>query len=166
MKDVYKNPNFYYILVPAVLALWPLLIGAVYLPSARSNFEQEQAQYDEAQKTITEILTLDPDRLQSADAKGRAAEFEYATEVDKVARSCGIPPSACELSSKPTRTSKGQTTQSCRIALKEVDIATLARFLSELQLRWVDLHCETIMLTKLKGLPDSWKVDLNFKYYY
>jgi hypothetical protein len=166
MKDVYKNPNFYYILVPVILALWPLLVWAVYLPGAHNKFDEEQGQYDEAQKIITEILTLDPDRLQSPDAKGRAAGFEYAAEVDKVARLCGIPPSAVEISSKPKRPAKGQTTQNCRVVLKEVNIATFAKFLSELQLRWVDLHCENIALRKLKGLPDSWKVDLNFKYYY
>ena len=32
MKDVYKNPILYYILVPVVVALWPLLVWSVYLP--------------------------------------------------------------------------------------------------------------------------------------
>jgi len=28
------------------------------------------------------------------------------------------------------------------------------------------LQCDTVTLTKKKGLPDMWKVDLDFKYYY
>ncbi|MHC4624529.1 MAG: hypothetical protein ACYS4W_11580 [Planctomycetota bacterium] len=147
MKDVYKNPNLYYVLVPVVLAMWPLLVWAVYLPGAERKFGEEKEQSEEARKKITEILTLDPGRLTSTGADGHAAEFEYATEVDKVARSCGIPASAYQLISKPKRRAKGQTTQNCRVVLKEVDIADLT-------------------LTKLKGLPDAWKVGLNFKYYY
>ncbi|HUW20465.1 MAG TPA: hypothetical protein VMW16_14305 [Sedimentisphaerales bacterium] len=165
MKDAYKNPMLYYVLVPVLLALWPILVWAVYLPKAEAGFKDDKGQYEKAEKTITEILTLAPDRLVSVDAKGAAAQFEYAAEVDKVARLCNIS-SGVELSSKPIRVTKGQKSQNCHVVLKEIEIATFAKFLSTLQLRWPNLQCETMTLTKKKGLPDAWKVDLDFKYYY
>ena len=166
MKDIYKNPTLYYILVPVVVVLWPLLVWAVYLPDAEENWQDEKAQYNKAQKIIEEILNIDPDRLAFVDSKTNAAEFDYANVVDRVATSCKISSTNYELSSKPTRTSKGQKTQSCHVELKQVDITRFARFLSTIQLRWANLQCENVTLTKGKGRPDMWKVDLDFKYYY
>ncbi len=34
IKEIYKNPMFYYILVPALAAFWPVIIWGVYLPGA------------------------------------------------------------------------------------------------------------------------------------
>jgi len=166
MKDIYKNPTLYYILVPVVVVLWPLLVWAVYLPDAEENWQDEKAQYNKAQKIIEEILNIDPDRLAFVDSKTNAAEFDYANVVDRVATSCKISSTNYELSSKPTRTSKGQKTQSCHVELKQVDITRFARFLSTIQLRWANLQCENVTLTKGKGRPDMWKIDLDFKYYY
>ena len=166
MKDIYKNPILYYILVPTMVVLWPLLVWAVYLPDAEENWQAEKAQYNKAQKIIEEILNVDPDRLAFVDSKTSAAEFEYANVVDRVATSCKISSTNYELSTKPTRTSKGQKTQSCHVELKQVDITRFARFLSTIQLRWANLQCENVTLTKGKGRPDTWKVDLDFKYYY
>ena len=166
MKDIYKNPTLYYILVPVMVVLWPLLVWAVYLPDAEDNWQDEKNQYSKAQKIIEEILNVDPDRLAFVDSKTSAAEFEYANVVDRVATSCKISSTNYELSTKPTRTSKGQKTQSCHVELKQVDITRFARFLSTIQLRWANLQCENVTLTKGKGRPDTWKVDLDFKYYY
>ena len=166
MKDIYKNPFSYYILVPIVVALWPLLVWVVYLPEAEHNWNLEKARYTKAQKVIEQILTLDPDRLEFADSKAGAAEFDYATAIDGIARQCKISSGNYKRSTKPKRTSKGQKTQNCHVVLKDVDIARFARFLSTIQLRWASLQCERVTLTKKKGLPDVWKVDLDFKYYY
>ena len=59
MKDIHKNPIFYYILVPAVLALWPLFVGLVNLPASEQSLKNERAQYLQAQKKIKEILDMD-----------------------------------------------------------------------------------------------------------
>ncbi len=166
MKDIYKNPTLYYILVPIIIALWPLFVWGVYLPEAERDWNIEKAEYKKAQSIMLEILKIDPDRLTFANSSNSAAEFDYANAVDKVAGSCGIPSTNYELSSKPIRTSKGQKTQNARVVLKEVDIKRFANFLSAIQLRWANLQCENITLTKKKGLPDTWKVDLGFKYYY
>ena len=62
MKEIYKNPNFYYILVPAMLALWPLIAGGVYLPAAERGSKAEMKDYEDARSRVDEILKLDPGR--------------------------------------------------------------------------------------------------------
>ncbi|HUT28470.1 MAG TPA: hypothetical protein VMX13_01665 [Sedimentisphaerales bacterium] len=166
MRDIYRNPTLYYILVPVVVAVWPLLVWGVYLPNADDKWDDDSKQYTEALKTIEKILELDEGRLEFADSQKTAEQFEYAIAVDRVTRSCGISSKDYELSSKPIRTSRGQKIQSCHVVLKQVDITSLARFLSTLQLRWPKLQCEILKLTKIKGLRDAWKVDLDFTYYY
>ena len=65
-------------------------------------------------------------------------------------------------------TSGGQENQSATVNLREVGITEFAEFLSMIQLRWVNLQCERVKLTKKQNLPgnDLWDVDINFKYYY
>lgn len=166
MKDIYRNPILYYILAPAILALWPLLIWAVYLPEAENSWKNENDQYNDGQQIIEQILNVDPDRLQFADSKTDAAEFDYAVAVERTANVYGIPPTSYRLSTGIITTSGGQKSQSANVVLKQVDIARFARFLSAIQLRWTNLQCSRVKLTRKKGLPDSWDVDLEFKYYY
>ena len=166
MKQIYKNPTLYYILVPVIVALWPLFIWGVYLPAARHNWQVERAQYSDANSIIGEILALDPDRLEFADSQKTAAEFDYASAVERIASSCGIPPTSYRLSSGIIMVSEGQKSQSAKVGLKQVDVTKFAKFLSTLQLRWANLQCAQVKLTKKKGLPDIWDVDLDFKYYY
>jgi len=166
MTDIYKNPTLYYILVPIIAALWSLLVWGVYLPNAERNWQTEKAQYNKAQSIIAEILTFDPDRLEFADSKTGAAEFDYASAVEKIASLCRIPSTNYKLSSRPIMNSGGQKSQSAQVSLKQVDIVKFAKFLSTIQLRWANLQCAKVKLTKKKGPPDAWDVDLEFKYYY
>jgi len=166
MKDIYKNPILYYILVPSLAALWPLLVWAVYSPAAQDNLKEEMKQYEEAQAKIDTILDSDPTRLELADPNKTADRFDYDTAVSDVARRCKIPATNYTVSSKPVRTSSGKKSQSAKVVLKQVNIAVFADFLSKIQLRWASLECENVTLTKKKGLADMWKVDLDFKYYY
>ena len=166
MKDIYKNPVLYYVLVPCLAALWPLLVWAVYLPAAESDLEDGIAGYKKAQVTIDAILDRDPDRLENDDPNKAAEKFDYATAVSNVASRCRIAATNYTVSSKPVRVSSGKKSQSAKVVLKEVSIASFADFLSKIQLRWADLECESVTLTQKKGLVDVWKVDLDFKYYY
>lgn len=166
MKEIYKNLTLYYIIVPVIAALWPLLIWGVYLPAAKHNWQVEKAQYNKAQSIMAEMLALDPERLTFADLQDAAAEFDYASAVEKTAGLCGIPPTGYKLSSGRITTSGGQKSQSAKVGLKQVDITKFAKFLSTIQLRWANLQCAGVKLTKKKGLPDTWDVDLDFKYYY
>ena len=168
MKDVYRNPVFYYILAPVVMALWPLLVWGVYLPKAERNWKSEKAEYNQAQRIMTEILTLDPERLEFADPNSSTVEFAYATAVQRIASLCRIPPSNYKLSSGIiiASTSNDQKSQSAKVDLEDDNITQFARFLSTIQLRWPNLQCGQMKLNKIKGSPDKWDVDLQFKYYY
>lgn len=166
MNQIYKNPTFYHILVPIIVALWPLFIRTVYLPEAKRSWQNEKTDYKKAQDIIAGILALDPGRLEFADSKTSAAEFDYANVVEKIADLFGIPSTNYKLSSGPIIKSGGQKSQSAKVILQEVDIARFAKFLSMIQLRWANLQCAQLKLDKRKGLPDTWGVDLEFKYYY
>ena len=166
MKDIYKNPMLYYILVPCLVALWPLLVWAAYLPGAKRDYKQEKAQYKEAEVKILTILGRDSTRLELTDPNKTADKFYYATAVSDIARKCGISAMNYTTSSKPIRTSSGKKSQSAEVVLKQVDITSFATFLSKIQLRWANLQCDSVTLTQKKGLVDAWKVDLDFKYFF
>ncbi|MHC4264533.1 MAG: hypothetical protein ACYSUK_01205 [Planctomycetota bacterium] len=165
MKDLLKNPILYYILIPIVVGSWPLLITTVYLPKSKANWYDMKSQYLEAQITIQEILKLDPDRLKFADSANKNEKFDYATAVEKVASEHSIPPTKYTLRSGAIITTREQTTQNARISIKEVDITKFTQFLSSLQLQ-PGIQCTNIQLTKQKNAPDSWDIDLEFKYYF
>jgi len=164
MKDIYRNKTFYFVVGAVVLALWPLLMGAVYLPRAEKAFDNEREQYRKAEKTIMQILEVDPDRL---DYKETAAgeEFDYASAVEKVASSHNITANKYKFSSGMIIKSGGRKTQSAKIVLDDVSILQIAKFLSTMETRWSDLECSSVKLTKSKATPDGWKADLDFKYY-
>jgi len=167
MKDIYKNPLFYYVLVPAVLALWPLLVWGVYIPRTEKNWENQKKAYEKSKKLIDEILTIDKERLEYSSGKAGTEEFDYVVAIDKIARKCGIPASKYTISSKPARRSAdGQKTQSAMVSLDGVSIKTLSEFLSTITLRWANLQCERIKIDKQRGLDDIWDVDMDLKYYF
>lgn len=166
MKELYRNPTLYYVLIPVIVSLWSLFMWGVSLPAAERKWQAEKARYSKAQKIISEILALDPERLEFADAETATAEFDYAIAVEKTASSCKIQSANYKLSSGPIMTSGGQRSQNAKVTLKQVDITKFAKFLSTIQLRWANLQCTKVKLTKKKGLPDDWDVDLDFKYYY
>ena len=166
MKDIYRNPMLYYILVPCLAALWPLLVRVVYLPAVRNNLIEEMKQYEEAKEKIDVILGRDPTRLELADPNKTADKFDYASAVDSAARKCSISAANCTVSTKAIRTSSGKKSQNATVVLKQVNIARFADFLAKMQLSWASLECEKVTLTEKKGLADVWKVELDFKYYY
>lgn len=168
MKDIYKNPILYYIAVPIIVGLWPLLVWAVYLPAAQKDVKGQMDQYKQAEPIMMEILTLEPDRLEFADSNDTTADFTYGEAVDRVASMCRIPPSNYNLNSTTVLTQKDQKSQSASLDLKQIDIRKFARFLSMIQLRWANLQCERLKLTKKQNLPDNdmWDVRIELKYYY
>jgi len=168
MKELYKNPTLYYLLVPAAIAVWPLLVWGLYLPQSKEILSDEVMYSKEGQVTALEILWLDPERLSFADANDTGDEFSYATAVDKVAGMCGIPASKYKLSTGPLMKKDKQRTQSAHLRFDQVSVVPFAKFLSLMQLRWSALQCDEIKLNKVKaeGQPDLWTVDVDFKYYF
>jgi hypothetical protein len=167
MKDIYKNPITYYIAVPVILLIWPLAVKFVYIPKVEDNWQKAKTDWLNAEKDIDEIVNkLDPERLDYADSNNIKAEFDYVTVVVGVTKECGIADQNYTISNKPTRRSQGRKTKSARVMLQEVDIKKFAKFMTILQLRWASLQCEGITLTKIKGVKDSWKADIDFVYYF
>lgn len=135
--------------------------------TVQRRWESSWAEYDKVQAIITEILNIDPDRLDFAGSKKSDAEFDYAVVVEKIASLCGIPSADYKLSSGPIITSTdGQKSQRAKIVLQQVDIKRFSEFLTTLQFRWASLQCTQLKLQQKKGLKDKWEVDLDFVYYH
>jgi hypothetical protein len=165
-KEFYKNPLFYYIAVPVIAVGWVLLIWTVRLPQAQRRWELSRDEYTRAQEIMTEILNIDPDRLDFAGSKETDSEFDYAVVVEKTASLCRIPSTGYKLSSGPMITSGGQRSQRAKMVLQQVDMTRFAEFLTTIQFRWASLQCTQLKLKHKKGLKDKWDVDLDFAYYY
>jgi len=167
MREVYKNPMLYYVLIPVLVGLWPLLVWGVYLPQAEHSREVEGGLCVEGQTCIIEILKLDPERVAPIDGKPPiAGPFDYGSAVTRVANLCKIPPSNCPYNIQGQMTSGGKKRQDARVELKSVGVVQAAKFLWTMQSMWATLQCEDIKLTKKKGTPDQWDVDFRFIYYY
>jgi hypothetical protein len=168
MKDIYKNPILYYIAIPVIVGLWPLLVWAIYLPNAQEDIKELMNQHEKAKPSMIQILTLEPDRLEFADTNDTTVDFTYGDAIERIASLCRIPPSKYNVSTGMIITAHDQKSQSASIDLKEVDIRKFAKFLSMLQLRWSNLQCERLKLTKKQNLPDNdlWDIDIELKYYY
>lgn len=114
MKEIYKNKILYYILVPVLIGLWPLLVWAVYLPRAERQLNSDTELYEKAQKNIESILAIDPERLRLADEKTKTTEFDYVNEVYRVAAMSRIPQDNFKINSGVIMTSGEQKSQSTR----------------------------------------------------
>lgn len=166
MKDIYKKPLFYYVLLTVLAGLWPLWLSVLGLPGAKDSYKKETGQYNEAQKLIGEVLDLDSQRLDYAKTKKDDDAFDYTTAIDQVTRFCGIAPSDYKLSSSPVRKMKGgQKSQDAAMAIDRIDIERFAKFLSVIHMRWANLQCTNITLANIKGERNVWKADVRFMYY-
>jgi len=167
MRDILRNPVFYYLLIPALIAVWPAMLWFTYLPKAQAAQEKEVTQYKEAEKKIEEILILDPDRVIIANVGKDNKEFSYAEAIYEIARACDIPASNCSHSTGAVIKSKERNKQTARITITGISIVKISRFISMMKLRWKNLQCTSLTLTPEKGSsPDKWKADIKFVYYY
>jgi len=166
MKDKLKNPITYYVAVSLVVALWPLLLWGVYIPNANQKLQQKIQDAKDSELLMLEIYILDPERKDYAQKTNSGDEFDYAVVIQSIAESCNIPPAKYKLSSRPPA-KKGETkTQAANVTLEQLSVLKISQFISKIQFRWHNLKCTRLKLTKLKGLNDSWKADLEFVYYF
>jgi len=166
VKEIYKKPIFYYVLVPIVFGLWPIWLFTMGLPGSKKSLDKEINDYTEARKLIGEVLDLDPQRLDYAKTKKTGESFDYTTAIDQATRVCKILPTDYKISSSPIRTIKGgQKNQDAAMTIDKIEIEKLTRFLSVMHMRWSSLQCTNLTLAKIKGEKDAWKVDMRFIYY-
>ena len=166
MRDLHRNPMLYYLLIPVMIGMWPLLVWAVYLPAAERSREADYDLLLEGQTNIMGILEIDPQRTNAADPNRVVGEFAYGKAKDSAANQCGILPGKHSLSVGNIIVLSGKKRQDARVKLTDVSIVQAARFLSLMQSTWANLTCETMELTRKKGMPDQWEVNFEFVYYY
>ena len=161
MKDIFKQPMLYYIVVPVILLLWPVMVWLVHIPNTAQNWQDAEKSYVKSQKVMGDILKMDSARLDYGKLK-KSSEFDYSVALDTAAKRVGLPFAGYTFTSKPIR----KKTQQCQVTIQQTDITKFAKFLSTLQFTWADLQCEKVTLTKKQGLPDAWKIVVSLKYYY
>ena len=164
MKDYYKNPNFYYILIPVAMMVWALLARTVLLPEAEAQWQKQVQENKDARLLITKILALDPDRINYAQQKDKVVEFDYSAAVEQFAKTCRIATSNYKLTARPIVKRGDKKTQIGDLIIKSVDIETFAKFLSSMLIRWPNLQCNQLNFTKLKNAKDLWQVKIKFTY--
>lgn len=161
MRDLYKNPMLYYILVPLAALAWPASMWVKYLPAMTEQRETWKGYVEDANDLILEILTLDPDRLNYAKTEGEGVVFEYETAVDTVARSLRMDK---QVELRPS--ARQGNRQGAEVSLKNIGIVQCSQFLSSLQMHWNGLQCNRLGLTNKKTTKDRWDVTMSFVYYY
>ena len=166
MKEYFKNPNFYYTIIPLAAAFWTVFAWSVSLPAAEKNWDRKQKQYKDSQGWVTKILELAPQRLDYQTQKGASRQFDYSAAVDQFAKACRIPETDYTLQAGRETKRGGRRTKSANVKIKPVDVERFAQFLSKMLFQWPDLQCEQLKLTKEKGGPDVWKADMKLTYYY
>lgn len=162
LNDLHKNPMLYYVLVPLAAAVWPFLLYSQTLPQAQKELDKEKSYVVDVNNLVQQILTLDPMRLRDPNARATGGRtFDYATEVDRVAKVCGIG----SYESRPEKVmDKNRKTQSASVSLNNVGLVKIALFISTLLGDWTDLECTKIELDLNKNEKDVWKVKLGFNY--
>lgn len=167
MRELHKNPMLYYLLIPVLVGIWPLLVWGVYLPRAEHQREIESSQCVQGQTTVMGILEIDPDRPNMTTKNVMPLEFSYTAAVGRVANLCKIPDSGWACAAGNIMVSSGKKRQDARVKLTAVSISQVAKFISTIQSMWPSrLTCENLKLQKKKGMPDQWDIDFSFLYYY
>ncbi len=164
MREIYRNPMLYYLLAPILVAVWPLLVRAVYLPEAERASGNELALCLEGQNCILDILKYDPERKPDAGGPVVSGEFQFPNAFDRVANVCRIPSTSYNQTTSPAQTVNNKKTQNGQVTLTNVGIVQAAEFLSTIQSMWVNLKCERLKLTRKEGPPDQWDAEMVFWY--
>lgn len=166
MKAILKNPNLYYILAPALAAVWALLAGVIFYPGSVKAYEEEiRPEYELSQDWIEKILTIQPERLNAIESRtGRP--FDFGEVVTALTQEYDIHTSRYTLNVRGEVNRGGKNARSATMDIKDIDVARLARFLSTMLTNWPELECEKLTLEKAKTGKDNWNVDMTLTYYY
>ncbi len=162
MKDYFKNPNLYYIAVPIAVTAFVIFVIAFSLPAANRKWQKQQEDDKRAKQLITNIVRLDPERLNYKARKGGSGDFDYSEAVEEITKLVKIP--SANFRGGKTLRSGGKKRKSADISIEPVNIETLSRFISQILLRWPDLECDRLSIDKLPAGKDSWKASMRFIY--
>ena len=167
MKDILKKYSIYiYIILPVIIAIWPALVLAMYLPAAQDQLKNDIKAYSDANDLMLDILLLSPERVEPDDPNEEKVEFLFDNVIVEVATSCGIHPSKYDWNTGKDIETKGSKTKTASVTLSKIDVTSFAKFLSVIQTRWPKLVCNKVKLTKKPNTPNEWDINLEFKYFY
>ena len=166
MKDYYKQANLYFIAVPLAATVFVIFVAAISLPAASRKWKNKQEDYSKAEDLIRKIVALDPERLNYKAKKGSSGEFDYSTAVVEITKLVKIASSNYSLRGHGVTKSGGKLRKSADITIEKVNIETLARFISQILLRWPDLQCDRLSIDTDPGGKDLWKATMKFVYTY
>ncbi len=167
MKIFHKNPNFYYVIIPAIFAVWATFTWLISLPAAGENWKKQKKEFESAQQIVTRILEVAPEKLDYEKEEKKAKEFDYFNVVDEFAKQWKIPASSYSLKvGKETKRSGRQIVKSATLSIKPVDMGKFINFLSSILSQWHKLQCDEITLTKQKSGKNVWKIDVKLVYYF
>jgi len=167
MKEHLRNPLFYMIAVPALTGLWMLYAWALAYPSSVQKWTDSKTEYEEAQKTLEQILRIEPQRLTFKQEKSQTTNFDYTNVIDQFTEQFGIASDNYTLNVRDATKKAGKTVKSADMSIKTIDIENFCKFLSAVLTRWPELECETLRLDRLPTGKNAWKVvNVHFTYYY
>lgn len=167
IKKYIKNPLFYYIAIPAVMALWAFLAGIIFYPKAVTNWKDSEEEFKAAQELMKQIIAIEPQRLAYKAEKGtEVGVFDFTQVINEFATTFSIPTSDFTLNTRGETRRSGKRARSAVLSIKSVDIEKTSKFLSTMLIRWPDLQCEVMGIEKQAPGKDNWKVDMTLTYYY
>ena len=161
MIDKIKNPVVLYIVMPVLIAIWPLLVRGVYIKAAQEKLDSDVESYIKANNAMLDILLLAPERAQTPDPNQQVEEFVYDRAVYDIASLCNIPSGKYQLASRD----KINNSQAATVILSDIDLTTFAKFLSMIQAKWTKLKCDSVKLTKQTNIADEWDITIVFRYF-
>lgn len=162
--DFYKKANFYFIVIPLAAAVWTVLTSMVFLKKANEEWAEIREESEISKPIITEILALDPERLELHKEKEKMGKFDYNIVIHKFSVAHDIPETGYDLSiAKPKRT-KGVVIQGADLMIDNIKIETFSKYLSRMLYTWPDLQCDSLTLKNQNTGPDAWKATIDLKY--
>ncbi|MCK5000604.1 MAG: hypothetical protein KAS23_13760, partial [Anaerohalosphaera sp.] len=163
MQEIYKNKNFYFIIIPLLAATWTVTAATLTLPTADKQYERKVADWTEAKGHIINMLALDLGRLKYKDSNPKnSGEFDYATVIDQFSGENGIPASGYSLRAGTIIKKGTKKTKTADMTIDKIEIVDFTKFISSLLNRWPSLQIDTLKLASLKDGPDAWKATLKF----
>ncbi|MBM4104063.1 MAG: hypothetical protein FJ263_08435 [Planctomycetes bacterium] len=167
IKDYLRSPLFYMVAVPVLAGAWMIYAWTLAYPSSVQKWNASKTEYDETQKTLEQILRIEPQRLTFQQEKSQATGFDYAIVIDQFTKQFGIASDNYTFNVRDTTKKAGKTVKSADLAIKTIDIENFCKFLSAILTRWPELECETLRLDRLPTGKNAWKVvNVHFIYYY
>ena len=160
-KELMRNPDFYFILIPSVALLIFVHITFIKLIGAKKEYDSTSQQYKLIQERGVELIALDPERLAFGSTVGKDENFDYMAVLNRYAAKNSI---QCKKSTGRVINSKGTKTQTADVSIESAGLIDVMGFLTEMLSAWPDLSCELITINGLKDVRDKWRISLDFKY--